>query len=406
MQPNDPFMEPPRLPRGFVAAGRGVGLKAQGNDLALFLSRRPAAAAALFTRNHFPGAPIILGRQRMRRGRLQGVVVNSAYSNVATGEAGLEDAREMARLAAREFAGFLGQESEQGQEAEALEDQVLVGSTGVIGRPLPMDRIRNGMRGMGSELDSDPWPAARAIITTDTRPKVFSLQVGDAVVTGVGKGAGMIAPNMATMLVYLFTDAQVEVPELQAALQEASRQSFELLSVDTDTSTSDMVVALANGEAGEVDHRAFVDALTSLCTRLAEEMARDGEGATKLVRVLVEGAVDPSEARTVARSVVESPLMKTMAYGADPNVGRILMAVGKCVGCRIRPERVDASIQGVEVIRGGRSVDFDEARVRELLGGDPVEIRIDLGVGTARGRALGCDLTAGYIEENAAYASS
>ncbi len=406
MQPNEPFMDPPRLPRGFFAAGRNVGLKTEDNDLALFLSRRPAAAAALFTRNHFPGAPVTLGRQRMRRGQLQGLVVNSACSNVATGEAGLEDAREMASLAAREFADFLGEDGKKAHDAEALEERVLVGSTGVIGRRLPMDRIREGIRGMGSQLGTDPWPAARAIMTTDSRPKVFSLQVGDAVVTAVGKGAGMIAPNMATMLVYLFTDAPVEVPELQAALREASRSSFELLSVDTDTSTSDMVVALANGEAGEVDHRAFVDALTALCTRVAEEVARDGEGATKLVRVLVDGAADSSEARTVARSVVESPLMKTMAYGADPNVGRILMAVGKCVGCRIKPERVNAAVQGIEVIRGGRSVDFDESRVRELLGGDPVEIRIELGVGTGQGRALGCDLTAGYIEENAAYASS
>ncbi len=389
-------MNEPRLPRGFLAAGRNVGLKPSDNDLALFVSRRPAAAAALFTRNHFPGAPIVLGRERIRQGRLQGLVVNSACSNVATGEAGLEDAREMARLAAHEL----------GAHGDVPEEMVLVGSTGVIGRRLPMDRIRTGIQGMGQDLGTDPWPAARAIMTTDTRPKVFSMQVGDAVVTAVGKGAGMIAPNMATMLVYLFTDAEMETPRLHEALQAASRASFGVLSVDTDTSTSDMVVALANGEAGEVDPEAFGAALHALCTRVAEEVARDGEGATKLVRVQVEGAADPSEARQVARSVVESPLIKTMAYGADPNVGRILMAVGKCVGCRIKPERVQASVQGVEVIRAGQSVEFDESRVRELLGGDPVEIRIDLDVGRGRGQALGCDLTAGYIEENAAYASS
>lgn len=387
-----PLLDAPRLPTGFLAAGRHIGLKASGPDLALFHSRAPASAAGLFTRNHFPGAPIVLGRERLRAGRLQTIVVNSKVSNVATGAAGLEDARTMARLAA--------------QTVQVAPELVLVASTGVIGRRLPMDRIREGLVGMGQELDGDPWPAARAIMTTDSHPKVLSAEVGDAVITAVGKGAGMVAPNMATMLVYIFTDARMSPEDLDRSLRRASRNSFQLLSVDTDTSTSDMVVALANGLAGEVEPSAFDDAVAELCLRMSELIARDAEGATKLLRVEVRGAWNPSEARRVARAVVDSPLVKTMAYGADPNVGRLLMAVGKCVECRIAPERVDVNVQGIPVIRSGHQVEFDEGRVRSLLAGDPVDIEIRLAVGQGAATALGCDLTEGYIEENAAYASS
>jgi glutamate N-acetyltransferase / amino-acid N-acetyltransferase len=386
------FHETPRLPTRFRCAAARAGLKGEGDDLALFHSDSPAVAAGLFTRNHFPGAPIILGRERIRGGRLQTIIVNAGISNVATGPRGLDDAREMTRLAAAEV----------GVDPEL----VLAGSTGVIGRPLPMERLRSGIRGMGARLEADPWPAARAIMTTDRHPKVISTSVGDAVLTAVGKGAGMIAPNLATMLVYLLTDARVDQKQLQAALRAAVDRSFDLLSVDTDTSTSDMVVALANGAAGEVAPTEFAGALERVCVRMAEMVARDGEGATKLIRVRVEGAHDDAEARRIARSVVDSPLVKTMAYGADPNVGRILMAVGKCVDCRIEPGRVDASIQGIPVIRGGVRADFSDAAVREELGRDVVEIRVSLGVGGGEALALGCDLTEGYIQENAAYASS
>jgi len=386
------FHENPRLPTGFRCASARAGLKREGDDLALFYSESPGVAAGLFTRNHFPGAPILLGREQIRGGRLQAIIVNAGISNVATGPGGLDDAREMTRLAAAEV----------GVDPEL----VLVGSTGVIGRPLPMDRLRAGIPGMGARLGVDPWPAARAIMTTDRVPKVISTSVGGAVITAVGKGAGMIAPNLATMLVYLFTDARIEPSHLQASLRAAADRSFDLLSVDTDTSTSDMVVALANGAAGEVVPTEFAEAVERVCVRMAEMVARDGEGATKLIRVRVEGALDDGQARRIARSVVDSPLVKTMAYGADPNVGRILMAVGKCVDCRIEPGRVDAWVQGIPVVRGGFRADFSDAEVREKLGRDVVEIRVSLGVGDSEGLALGCDLTEGYIVENASYASS
>ena len=387
-----PFHDPPRLPKGFRCAARCCGIKDSEPDLSLFYSEVPAEASALFTRSHFPGAPIVVGRERMRAGCLQAVVVNSKVSNVATGERGLEDARRMARMAARELG--------------ISEELVLMSSTGVIGRRLPMDKIEDGLRGMASELGDDPWPAARGIMTTDTEPKALSIDVGPATLTAVGKGSGMIAPNLATMLVYLFTDAELSVTTLKGLLEDAAALSFQCLSVDSDTSTSDTVALLANGRAGPVDESAFRSALNRTCLRMAEWLARDGEGATKLLRVRVEGAATDAEARGVARTVIDSPLIKTMAFGADPNVGRIIMAVGKCVDCRIVPEKLSATLQGVTVVRKGLLVPFEEAHVRNLLQGDPVEIVIELGVGEGSGLGLGCDLTEGYIRENAAYVSS
>ena len=216
----------------------------------------------------------------------------------------------------------------------------------------------------------------------------------------------MISPNMATMLVFLFTDAALPSGSMAELLRRAVDRSFHCLSVDTDTSTSDTVVLMANGQAGPVDIAEFAGALESICLRMAEWVARDGEGATKLIRVRVDGASNDGEAGRVARAVVDSPLVKTMAYGADPNVGRLLMAVGKCFDCRIDPERMSASIQGVPVIREGLPTSFEDEEVRSLLEQDPVEIRISLGVGDGVGLGLGCDLTEGYITENAAYASS
>ena len=382
--------ETPLLPSGFLCAARNCGLKTSGEDLSLFAADRPCSAAGLFTRNHFPGAPILLGRERLRGGILQAVVVNSKVSNVATGTAGVEDARRMGSAAARELG--------------IPEELVLVGSTGVIGRRLPLERIEAGLSGMKEDLQPDPLPGARGIMTTDRVPKAFSLEVDGAVVSVVGKGAGMIAPNLATMLVFFFTDAEVGASDLGAILRDAAADTFQTLSVDTDTSTSDMVVALASGAAGP--QARLGEAFALLSRTMAEAVARDGEGATKLLRVRVTGAADREEAVGVARAVVDSPLIKTMAFGADPNVGRILMAVGKCVDSDIRPERVRAWLQGIPVVDAGQVPAFPEDELRGLLRGDPVEIRVELGVGDGEATALGCDLTEGYVKENAAYASS
>ena len=386
------FHERPVFPRGFRCASRNVGLKPTARDLTLFASTVEAQAAAVFTRNHFPGAPIILGRETLRAGRLQAVVANSKVSNVATGAEGVARARRMAAAAAAELG--------------IAADRVLVSSTGVIGVPLPIDKIERGIVGMAADLQEDPLVGAEGIMTTDTHPKALSVSVGDAVITWVAKGSGMIEPTMATMLAYIFTDAALDAPVLDALLREAVGASFNRLSVDTDTSTSDTCAILANGLAGPVEVAAFRAALVAGCTRMTELLARDGEGAEHLLRVTVRGAASDAEAHVVAKSIVNSPLVKTMVHGADPNVGRLLMAVGKCFACTIRPASTDAWINGVQVVAGGERLPFDDAVVRATLAAEVVEIAVALGVGDGEARAWGCDLTKGYVDENAAYYSS
>jgi glutamate N-acetyltransferase/amino-acid N-acetyltransferase len=386
------FHEKPVFPHGFRCASRNCGIKSSGKDLSLFVSDREAAAAAVFTRNQFPGAPVLLGRETIREGRLRAVVVNSKVSNVLTGEAGLGWARRMAAAAAREVG--------------ATPNRVLVSSTGVIGVPLPIDRIEAGLVGMSADLQDDPMVGAEGIMTTDRHPKAISAAVDNAVITIVAKGAGMIEPNMATMLVYIFTDAALDAHTLDSALRDAVHVSFNMLSIDTDTSTSDTCAILANGHAGAVNESAFRNALTATCIRMAEILARDGEGATKLLRVKVSAAANEAEARRIAKSIVNSPLVKTMVFGADPNVGRILMAVGKCFDAKLNPPHTQARVNGVAVLKDGVRAEYDEPALRASLAGDPIDIEVDLGVGDGSATAYGCDLTQGYIEENAAYFSS
>lgn len=386
------FHPTPRFPTGFRCASTHCGIKTEGSDLSLFASQVPAAAAAVFTRNHVVGAPIVVGRELMAGRRLQAVVVNSRVSNVGTGKEGVDRARRMGRAAAAAL----------GIPAEL----VLMSSTGVIGIPLPVEKIEAAMPGLVAQLQDDPMVGAEGIMTTDSYPKAVSMTVGPATLTVVGKGSGMIEPNMATMLVYAFTDASLDAPALDRALRRTVEDTFNMLSVDTDTSTSDTCVLMANGLAGPVAEETFQKALLEAFTRMTEMLARDGEGATVTVRVTVTGAADAGEARTVAKSLVNSPLVKTMVFGGDPNVGRILMAVGKCFTCRVEADRIGARICGVEVLVGGQRLDFDEGAVRGLLRQDPVDIEVTLGVGEGRARAWGCDLTHGYVDENAAYYSS
>jgi glutamate N-acetyltransferase/amino-acid N-acetyltransferase len=386
------FHDRPIFPRGFRCASRNCGLKPTAKDLALFVSDVDAAAAAVFTRNRFPGAPVLLGRETIRGGRLRAIFANSKVSNVATGEQGLDNARRMASAAAAEIG--------------CTPDRVLVSSTGVIGVRLPIEIIERGVQGMSADLGDDPIIGAEGIMTTDTHPKALSLRVGDATITWVAKGSGMIAPDMATMLAYVFTDAALDAATLDRLLRQAVDVSFNMLSVDSDTSTSDTCAILANGLAGPVDERAFLEALVAGSIRMTETLARDGEGATHLLRTVVRGARDLGEARRIAKSLVNSPLIKTMVYGADPNVGRILMAVGKCFDCTIDSASTDAWINGHPVLRGGYRLDFDDAVVRTALGSEVVDIVVSLGVGAFEATAYGCDLTQGYIDENAAYYSS
>jgi glutamate N-acetyltransferase/amino-acid N-acetyltransferase len=386
------YHETPRLPLGFRCAARNVGLKPKAKDLAIFVSDVDASAAAVFTRNQFPGAPIILGRETIKGGVLRAIVVNSKVSNVATGAAGVENARRMAAAAAKELG--------------TTADKVLVSSTGVIGVPLPIEKIESGLVGMANELQADPMVGVEGIMTTDTYPKGFSATVGGATITWIAKGSGMIEPNMATMLSYILTDAAFDPKTLDRMLREAVHVSYNMLSVDSDTSTSDTCAILANGMASQVDETTFLGALKAGCIRMTEMLARDGEGAKHLLRVTITGARNDDEARRVAKSVVNSPLIKTMVFGADPNVGRLLMAVGKVFDAAIDTTKTHATINGYEVVRDGARVDFDDPTVRNALRNEIVDIAVSLGVGNAAATAYGCDLTQGYIDENAAYYSS
>jgi glutamate N-acetyltransferase/amino-acid N-acetyltransferase len=389
MNHDAPVMHP--QPEGFLAAAKNVGIKDETLDLTVIYSTVRARAAAMFTRSRFPGAPVIVGRAHISDGFAQAIVVNSKNANVATGQRGIDDALEMCRLVANEL---------------SIDSRdVLPFSTGVIGRHLPMDKIRAGLQGIRAELRPNNLElAARAIMTTDMYPKYTSRPVGSAVVAGIAKGAGMIEPNMATMLAYILTDAELPSHVLRPILRRVVDRSFNAISIDTDTSTSDTVVLMANGLAGPVNRRAFEEALLEVCEQLAREIARNGEGASKLLTVQVSGAKHGRQAKVVAKAVVNSPLVKTAVYGCDPNWGRVVMAVGKCADERdIEPTRVTIRFGPTAVFELGSPVECDLEALRKYLGQPEVEIGVDLGIGNASARVWGCDLTEGYIKENAYY---
>ncbi len=388
---------------GFRAAGVRCGVKKAGLDLALVVSDVPASVAGLFTRSTVVGAPVEISRARVRKGRARGVVVNSGVSNVATGARGMRDAVEMARLAARAVG--------------CAPEQMLVASTGVIGRPLPMAKLRRGVALAGAALSPAGFErAALAIMTTDTYPKRAQtrVRVGGRVVTvaGIAKGSGMIEPQMATMLAFLVSDAAVAAPFLRAALREAADASFHRVSVDGETSTSDALIALANGRAGNAPLRGpaspgasrFEAALAEVTRSLARDLARDGEGATKLVTVRVAGAQSAAEAERAARRIANSLLVKTALFGADPNWGRILQTVG-AGRVRLRLPRARVDLAGVTVFRHGAPAGpAAAARAAERLrAGKEVEIRVDLGVGRACAFVWTCDLSYDYVRINAEY---
>lgn len=392
-----------RWPSGFLAAGVSAGLKRNGKlDLALLASRYPARAAGVFTRNRVQAAPVVVTREHLQGGVLRGLVCNSGRANACVGERGIADARAMAEEAAAVLSQFLGE--------EVLPCQVAVASTGVIGVPLPMERVREGIRRAGAGLSHDGFEAAaRAIMTTDTRPKVAGvtlvLPAGRVNVAGMAKGSGMIHPDMATMLAFILTDARVERADLGGILRRAVDETFNMLTVDGDTSTNDMVVLMANGAAGiDPGEEALERAVTAVCLDLARQIARDGEGASRYLEVEVRGAATREDARRAARTVASSSLVKTAVAGADPNWGRILAALGYS-GASFDPGRVTVSLGPVEVARGGVEVPFDEERAREALRAAEVHIVVDLGAGRHTARAFGCDLTEEYVRINASYRS-
>jgi glutamate N-acetyltransferase/amino-acid N-acetyltransferase len=379
-----------RESQGFLSLAKNVGIKDNTLDLTVIFSTVRARAAAMFTRNRFPGAPVIIGRRHVADGFAQALVINSKNANVAMGQVGIDNAIEMCRIV--------------GEELGISPYDVLPFSTGVIGRPLPMEKLVAGLRGIRNELRPGALKlAAEAIMTTDKYPKYISRQVGSSTIVGIAKGAGMIEPNMATMLVYLMTDAELQASAIQAMLRRVVDRTFNSISIDTDTSTSDTVVLMANGLAGPVNKNEFENGLLYVCEYLAREIVRNGEGATKLITVDVTGSKSAKQAKTVAKSVVNSPLVKTAIYGCDPNWGRVIMAVGKCFDPTIDPARVAINFGETKVFEHGSPVSCELQALRQYLGQPEVTITIDLGIGAASARVWGCDLSEGYIKENAYY---
>jgi glutamate N-acetyltransferase/amino-acid N-acetyltransferase len=390
-------------PEGFLASGMAAEVRKRGRrDLALLYSEAPAAAAALFTQNQVQAAPVLVTREHLMQteGQARAVVVNSGIANACTGERGLADARRMAEVA--------------GEALKVPPQQVIVASTGVIGEYLPMEKIEAGIRKAALALSVDGGgAAAEAILTTDTTTKecAIRLPLGDKEVTvgGIAKGSGMIHPNMATMLAFITTDAAVEVPALQQALRWATDRSFNVITVDGDTSTNDMVVLLANGRAGnspltagDPEFTLFRDALLAVCVELSKMIARDGEGASKLLEVRVKGAPGEAEARKIARAVAGSNLVKAAIFGEDANWGRVLSAAGAC-GVPFDPNLVDVFLGDLQVAARGKGLAFDEEKARSILAQREVTITLDLHSGDGRGTAWGCDLSFDYVRINAHY---
>jgi glutamate N-acetyltransferase/amino-acid N-acetyltransferase len=386
---------------GILAGGVAAGIKPSGKkDLALIYSSTPARAAVMFTSNQVKGAPVLVSMEHARSGQTQAIVASSGCANVCTGERGIKDAREMARLV--------------GELLRIPATHVLVASTGVIGVPLPMDKVRAALPKLARALSPQGGrAAAEAILTTDTNPKEAALRLGvdGRVVTigGIAKGVGMIEPHLATMFCFAATDAVVAPAALSAVVRRTVDQSFNRITVDSDQSTSDTVAVLANGLA---ENRAldrgrglaqFAAGLDALMRRLARMLVADGEGATKLVAIAVRGAASRRDALLAARSVANSPLVKTALNGADPNWGRIMMALGKSAA-RVEQDKIAIAFDGERIVeRGTLREGVHLERVREIMGGREYEITIDLGLGRGEDRVWTCDLSEEYVRINGKY---
>lgn len=401
----DPFIHSGGItsPLGFSAGGAYVGIKTYGEvegrlDVAVLASDRPCNAAAVFTKNSIPGAPVTVSREHLVDGMARGIVANSGCSNVAMGDVGIRDARRMAKLAA--------------DQVGCDEREMLVASTGVIGRPLPMDRIERGI--VESRLDGAGGNAfARAIMTTDTvaKERAASATIDGVEVTvgGVAKGSGMVHPDMATVFCFMTTDANVPIELLRPLLKRVADRSINMVDVDMDTSTSDTMALLANGAAGGA---AIVEGsqaaqqleglLNQVAIELARDLARDGEGAKTLIEVKVEGAATVEDARSAARTVVSSPLVKTMVTGRDPNLGRVMMALGRS-GARVDVAKTSIFIFDVCAFRNGTPSEVDYPALSAAMHVPEVQLRVNLGLGEGAAVAWGCDLTERYVRINADY---
>ena len=400
MTPIEPVQGGVTAPIGFAAAGVSCGIKKRGKDLALIVSNRPATAAGTLTTNRLRAPCVAWAEKILRHGNARAIVANSGNANCCTGRRGERDCRSMAEWTA----GALGIPTQE----------VFVASTGVIGQPLPMEKFRDGIRSARDHLArTGSHSAAEAILTTDTTPKeiAFRWKVAGRVVTvgGIAKGSGMIAPRMATMLAFLTTDFTADAGLLREALRQIVPDTFNAITVDGEMSTNDMVLLMANGAAGTPPlkrgtgtHRDFLEAVRAVCRHLAHEIVRDGEGVTRIFTVRVTGAADKPEAAKVARQVANSPLVKTMVAGRDPNWGRIAAAAGAC-GVPFRPERLMIRLGKKTVFQNGEPARLSRAVLLQQVDHPEIRIEVGLGRGGAEASVLSGDLTENYVKINAKY---
>ncbi|MFN6498167.1 MAG: bifunctional glutamate N-acetyltransferase/amino-acid acetyltransferase ArgJ [Nostoc sp. DedQUE01] len=379
-------------PQGFSAFITNLGIRDATDDFVLIKSEVPCVADGVFTQSLFAGPSVTISRDNLKDSQAQAIVVISKNANVANGSVGIADAQEILQLVA----------AETGIAAH----NIVIASTGVIGRRYPIEKIRVGLSGLGKKLTTADFDAAaRGIMTTDTVAKLATRQIGNAKLVGIAKGVGMIEPNMATLLTFFFTDAAIEANSLRWIFRSTIDKTFNCLSVDTDTSTSDSAVILANGLAGEVPQADFANALQEVAHELVLKIAQDAEGATKIIQVTVDSAINYAQAKKVAKAIVNSPLVKTAVYGADPNWGRVAMAIGKCeTEQQINPEKVVIRFDNVKVYPDSLTEENLE-QLRQIMSKDKVDIHVSLNIGDASATVWGCDLTEGYIEINGKYST-
>jgi glutamate N-acetyltransferase/amino-acid N-acetyltransferase len=389
--PEQQAAETVALPRGFVAFTGHLGLRDDGSDdFSVVLATGPAISAGVFTRSRFAGASVLISRDHLRAGPVRGIVTVAKNSNVATGPGGHRDALALLEIVAK--------------RTGVAPAELLISSTGVIGRRYPMEMFGEALADLDlADFNADATAVAEAMMTTDTVHKVVARETNGVRVVGVAKGVGMIEPDMATMLAYVLTDASVDRSWLDAAWRDAVDDTFNCLSIDTDTSTSDSAVVMASGVVEVTDPDGLRATLREVCLDLTLQLARDGEGAERLIVVTVDEARDADQARRVAKAIVNSPLVKTAIHGRDPNWGRVAMAIGKCRDDEdITPERTVIRFSDLEVYPTEPGDDGLQ-RLVEIMGGDRVDIHVSLGIGTANSRVYGCDLTADYVRINADY---
>lgn len=386
------------LPLGFTAAGVNSGVRKYRPDLGVILSDRDCVAAAVFTTNECKAAPVVYSMGLVPSAKIRAIVTNSGQANAATGDLGVRNNLRLVEATA----GVFGLKT----------SQVLVASTGVIGHQIDIEKLEGGMPALAASLGTNAEPFALAILTTDLVPKTITTTVqlskGEIRITGISKGSGMIHPNMATMLGYLLTDAAVPANIAKGLLKDVNQKSFNMISVDGDTSTNDCAFFLANGASGvavssDADFKAFKDALTNVAQELAKAIARDGEGADRLIEVCVKNAPSQALAERAARGITVSPLIKSAMHGCDPNWGRILARLGAEQVPAAALNKMKLVIQGATLFEQGVPAPFDREEVRALLKAETVRVEIDLRSGKAEATAWGCDLSKRYVEINTEY---